>query len=235
MPIVSFTSTPNRIEKIRPMVESLKNQILRPDEINIYLTKHTPVPHFLTEYGVKVNFIDSPDWGPATKLIPFLLSNPDPDTQVITVDDDILYDKYLISDLVDASNKRPETVVCRMGIQNSHFIHQEFLNDFQNVDVVGGYRGVLYKPKFFDVKELLNDYNKTTINNMICSDDHLFSYYLDSKKIPKLVIPYLRDRVPPNQIAQHIQRIFLNLDPGIQGNPRGNSVYIIKDYYKIKN
>jgi hypothetical protein len=229
---ISFTSTSNRINKIRPMVESLRSQVLQPDQINIYLTKEVVVPKFLLDLGIAVNRIDSPDWGPATKLIPFLLSNPDPDTQVITVDDDVIYDKYLISELVNASYKHPDKVLCRMGVQNGNFIHQEFLSDFQSVDVVGGYRGVLYKPKFFDTKELLEDYNKTTINNMICSDDHLFSYYLNNKNIPRLVIPYPRNRIPQNQVIQCIQRTFMNLDSGIQGNPRGNSAHIIENYYR---
>lgn len=231
---VSFTSIPERIENIRPMVESLKTQTKQPDRILLTIAKDTPKPSFLEEMGVEVITIDPPDWGPATKLIPFLLSCQDVDDTVITVDDDIVYDPYLIEDLTTASEQYSDYVIARMGVAEG-FIHFECISKPVFVEVVGGYRGVLYKPRFFNVPKLIKDYKATMEGEKKCSDDHLFSYHLQHEGVEMIIAPIrtseTRHIVPWNEIVKTVQATFLNLDAGLQGHNKGLNAEGIKDYF----
>ena len=98
--VVSFTTSPERISKIKPMVDSILNQTRKPDFFVLNIAKVFPrtgksyvIPDFIKNSSIVVNVIDR-DYGPATKVIPTIqfvkekimdLSN----TRIIYVDDDI--------------------------------------------------------------------------------------------------------------------------------------------------
>lgn len=110
---VTLTTINSRLDKIKPVLESLHKQTLKPKKIvlNIseepYLldtgiTKKDPRLSALEQLSlVEVNW--TPNYGPYRKIVPFLenhfSSDKTEDKLFITVDDDTLYPDYFIHEL----------------------------------------------------------------------------------------------------------------------------------------
>merc|ERR1712159_162266 len=75
------------------------------------------LPEELSNYPI-VKVQRTEDFGPATKLIPALLSESEPTTLVITVDDDFIYNPRLVEALAwEAENSPDEAIgVCGWGM-----------------------------------------------------------------------------------------------------------------------
>lgn len=93
--VLSMTTMPSDVGKLRDVLDSLLNQTFLPAVIHINLPKKNrrtglpyDIPPWLREYP-KVN-INEPevDLGPLTKLYPSVLVENDPETLIVTVDDD---------------------------------------------------------------------------------------------------------------------------------------------------
>src|SRR5262245_42048718 len=79
--VVSFTTSPTRLHKCRPVIDSLLNQTRRPDAILLNLPPRfdrtgeefppdESLPNWLIDNSlVKIQRCDR-DWGPATKILP---------------------------------------------------------------------------------------------------------------------------------------------------------------------
>jgi len=105
--VVSFTTLPHHLDKLRETIESLKAQTFVPNAIYVNVPKGVnkrtgvaySVPRYLREEkSVVVNRCK--EYGPLTKLLPTLLREKDPDTIVITLDDDKTYPEDAIRTLV---------------------------------------------------------------------------------------------------------------------------------------
>ncbi|TMW61472.1 hypothetical protein Poli38472_012663 [Pythium oligandrum] len=128
--VVSLTTTPNRLNKVMDSVESLLRQSLLPDQIYVNVPEgpmkrhpsrsydETPIPAALQGLAPLVRVNRCHDDGPATKLIGALRHEHDPDTLVITVDDDFEYPHKLVEALAWEAEYRPQDAigVCGWGI-----------------------------------------------------------------------------------------------------------------------
>ena len=193
MYIFSFTTSPLRISKIKPFIDSLLNQSIPVFKIYANLpyvfkrdnTKFTNIPEFISNNPkIVINWCE--DIGPATKIIPCakLLSKTQHNIPIISVDDDHHYSPILAKTLIDVSNRYPKTV-----ITGATFIHDELRKDqLLTVDknknmyfaqILEGFSGVLYYPSMFD------QFNLDSINHMpkFCylADDLIISNYILSK------------------------------------------------------
>src|SRR4051812_24906739 len=82
--VVSFTTSPTRLHKCHPMIESLLNQTRQPDAILLNLPPRfdrtgeeypldESLPNWLIRNSlVKIQRCDR-DWGPATKIVPSVM------------------------------------------------------------------------------------------------------------------------------------------------------------------
>ena len=105
--VVSFTTSPERISKIKPMIDSILTQSKSPDLFLLNIPEIFPrtnqkyiIPDFVKK-NVTINVIKQ-DYGPATKLLPaitYLNANnySTEDTYIIYLDDDINYQQDMIS------------------------------------------------------------------------------------------------------------------------------------------
>ena len=75
---------------------------------------------------LRVNAVEY-DWGPATKLIPAVALEEQPDTLIITLDDDILYPATLVEEFASAAAARPNGALSMKGyrLRNST-AHKDF-------------------------------------------------------------------------------------------------------------
>ena len=182
--VATLTTLPSRINNILPTIKSLKEQFRPFDKIYLtlpeqtFLKKETYIipKEFLNDKDLKIVRIPQ-DYGPITKIIGGLLCEKDPDTIIVTVDDDFIYPIFLSYDLLMASEKWKNTAIGSAGIllgssplftswimnetkyRNSWFCfqipsHCDKLHG-RPVDILCGYPGVAYRRSFFD-KDLTN-------------------------------------------------------------------------------
>jgi len=199
--IVSFTTTPIRINKCKQMLESILNQKHKPDKIilNIpHIFQRTNETYNIPEYvekNVFINYIDK-DYGPGTKLIPTIKylneNNYDKElTRIIYLDDDIFYPKNMIKDINKIVKQNDDDVYCSAGFDIIDFKPLFNRNHGKIVSVAEGYGGVCVKLNVF--KEDFFDYIEKYNNIIHCklSDDIMFSnyYYKQGVKIKIFSIP----------------------------------------------
>jgi hypothetical protein len=108
--VVSITTLPSRIGKLRPCLDSLLAGDARPDKILLPLPKFSKregcayeIPGFLKEhYGGAVEVVEAEqDWGPGTKVLGALSRLPDP-CYLVAADDDVRYRPDFLSGLLTA-------------------------------------------------------------------------------------------------------------------------------------
>jgi hypothetical protein len=114
--IVSLTSFPARIECVPVVIKSLLAQSVQPDKIVLYLaTEQFPdkiLSQALTDLvGEKFQIKYGDDIRSYKKIIPALYDFPD--DIIITVDDDIVYPKHLIKNMLKAHQKYPNAIIGR--------------------------------------------------------------------------------------------------------------------------
>ena len=197
--IVSFTTSPTRINKCGPMINSILDQTRKPDLFLLNIPEEFArtgetyiVPKYIRK-SLTVNRI-STDYGPATKIIPTVAYLSDRDrsdeynpeyTRIIYLDDDIAYPKKMV-----------ETYE-RMIAPNDHNVWTSTGFDFVNMDLHGkrgyrdtatiaeGYGSVCVKLNTFgdDFMEYITRY--TAIDNQICrlSDDVILSNYYHRRNL----------------------------------------------------
>jgi len=192
----SMTTLPKRLPKIRKIIQSVLKTGLDVLYLNIpYETRKGEkyrIPEFLKDME-NVKIIRCEDYGPITKILPVLDVENDPETAIITFDDDMLVHKDVVSILRRKSRKYPQSCVGFSGACAGKFpfvYHWSNSNRVdQRVDWLEGVHCVLYKRKFLDKEEILN-FGKPIQDLLIKNDDHWLSGYLGSKKIPRISIGY---------------------------------------------
>lgn len=116
--IVSLTSYPARINKVEKTIKSLLNQTLKPKKVVLALgedkfpNKENDLPESLKNLlSDKFEILWTPyDLRSYTKLIPTLKEYPN--NIIVTVDDDIIYEKERLSKLYKAYKKQPNIIHC---------------------------------------------------------------------------------------------------------------------------
>lgn len=110
---VGLTTLPSRIGKLRPTVESLLGQTLRPDRVLVCVPRRSiredreyAIPGWLASPPAGVQLVRcEQDFGPATKLLGCLPHVPGP-ACLIVVDDDMVYKPFLVERLYRAQLAR---------------------------------------------------------------------------------------------------------------------------------
>jgi hypothetical protein len=255
--IVSFTTSPSRINHIKPVIECICNQqTIRPDILILYLPERFArteeeytIPANILALEQSTNFqirrIDE-DKGPITKVIYALMEYNEPDDIIISIDDDVIYHKQFIEEFLDAHRARPKAVLSFIGCDppSRPFIHAEHIQNgvpdrvFINVRAIGGYRGILYPrncihQSFFEHLDALNTIHLQTIKKPLLEDDNYISYYCRLVGIPVLVIGtfYPGNMSSPN-LLQQLNFKFLD-SSNINGLYSSNNNSNMKASYKI--
>ena len=128
--IVSLTTTPQRIHKLKPMIKSILNQTVRIDQIvlNIPNSKNFKVPKEL-ESMIHV-YSCGRDYGSGTKCIPTILRENDSDTLIIMLDDRFIYGETFIEDLVEKVKKDSDACLYCKGtiVAKSGFFKEDIVD-----------------------------------------------------------------------------------------------------------
>ncbi len=175
--VASLTSYPARFDNLHLVIESIFRQTCKPDKIILYLDdgiKEESLPDKLLELkkcGLSI-IIGGANIKPHKKYYYAMQSNPD--SIVVTFDDDNLYRKDTIEKLMKSYHKHPEAVSC-MRAHRMIFDTQNQLLPYNDWDLVctkyidepradllaTGVGGVLYPPHcmhtdLFDLEKIKN-------------------------------------------------------------------------------
>ena len=205
--VISMTTLPGRVQYIKPVIDSILRHNGEIDKLYICLPRGKVPKHHIPPNTRKVEVIRCKDYGPITKIVGVLDRETDPDTLILTLDDDIIVTKNIVRLFRNKARKYPDAALSMSGwcYGSYPFNYQIALTNKKDVPVdwIQGVHGILYHRSFLDKKELLRfeRHNKLLFKN----DDHKIAAYLESKGINRISInknpvDYLKDYGPASGI-----------------------------------
>jgi len=231
--VASMTTMPDRYEKIVKTLRSLNNQTCKLDAIYLSLPAKSrrlniDYPPITDEINNLCTVVPCTDYGPMTKILGELLSEQDPETIIITFDDDYTYPNNLVELLLKHHNEYPNSAIGSSGMLLKHlcpfcaitpnensfaFRMAKFYTppEGRKVDSLYGYPGALYIRKFFPSRDdLEKDFLKYALidDNTYLNDDITISGYLSMHKIERRVFNDVPD--VSNVLSRDNRRVRLN-------------------------
>ena len=130
--VVSFTSVNSRLEKIKPMINSILDQTTRVNKI-IFVKPMNLDDNSIPDYikDVANIFPTGKDYGEGMNIIPALLMEKEKDSIIIAIKDDIVYGKDFIETVVSEAEKNPGSL-----LMDSKGLYTVFSPDCFDCDVV---------------------------------------------------------------------------------------------------
>ncbi|CAM9230948.1 unnamed protein product, partial [Ectocarpus fasciculatus] len=205
--VVSLTTIPGRFRGVQDTLQSMLDQDIDVDAV--YL--HVPMMHGVRFGSASEALPDSvhelakkfprliinrncSDYGPATKLIPTLELELNPDTLIITVDDDMIFKRTAVRTLVRHHINSPDTVFSNAG-QIIDFASDGpasslgisvrsadlWKDGVYPIDILEAFMGAIYRRDFFDLEEM-----KRIPKECLYTDDIWVSANLAARGIPRV-------------------------------------------------
>jgi hypothetical protein len=202
--IVSLSTLPDRIGRLRPTLEALLSQTSLPDEIVLAVPRFSirqnrgyTIPSYLSQVPRLRLLPCDNDWGPATKFIAVVqdeLAAGRNHTLIMVVDDDRIYPSNSIELYRHYSAKLPDAALCFRGgpippSLNWRDKKMEFgvdLHSPKRTAVMTGCGSYLIQPRFFDSS--LWDYSDAP-DGAFYMDDIWISGCLERNGVEKYIIP----------------------------------------------
>jgi hypothetical protein len=148
--IISLTTIPSRLEHIIPVIDSIKNQTILPDEIVLVLPltsfreqkEINKDPYIISErihnYIIDNNITllrPEKDYGPIMKLLSVLLREKENNSNniIISIDDDKIYFNNTLEDLLNGY-KRNNCVCARKGSILNFYLNKNSENNINNIN-----------------------------------------------------------------------------------------------------
>ena len=243
--IISLSTLPSRYDSLKQCLKSLLEQNYINYEIHLNIPKYNKFEGAYThkldfnDDKLKIYYID--DIGPISKVYYTLERTTDMNQRIISVDDDIIYNKDLLKkyNMILSNNNYSDCCIGFSGIyalnNNGHWDNSFWVCDGNKIPVyvgiIQGYDSACYKRSFFDdnfFTSLKKKDMEWAPNSIYYEDDVIISSYLGYKKIMKVVMP--SDKFKPR--VNHIK----NKISGCNNYRKeyGGSVQNIKNFYKSK-
>ena len=243
--IVSLTTIPSRIDKVWIPIECMMRQSCKPDKILLWLGKDefrkVELPDRLKRLqkkGLEIRFCK--DVGVHTKYY-YVLKEFSGD-YIITIDDDMYYDTYLVKRLMKTARKNPQCVCARWVWQLEWSFHNRMydsstFNSFimkktkkktAHKLLALGVGGVLYPPDVF--KNI--DLNLESALQLSTKNDDIWLKaieILNSIKVAKV-----DERFAPDVIVNDTQEVALS-HQNVGSNNNAKYLQAVFDFYNLWN
>lgn len=220
--VISITTLPDRFVHIKPVIKSiLKHNENDIDKLYICLpygnVSQKTIDKVIPRNSNVVKLIRCRDYGPITKIAGVLNYEKDPDTLILTLDDDTIITDNIVKIFKRKAKKYPHACLSMSGwcYGNAPFMYQIVIANDKDVKVdwIQGVHGILYRRKFINKKELLGFMRKDKL--LFKNDDHKIAAYLESKNVKRISLNYN----PVNYFKNYIPSSSVNPISG------GNSFY----------
>src|SRR5437667_5936332 len=173
--IASLSTVPDRINNLRPTIQSLLKQTRPPDEIVLAIPEFSireQRPYVVPKYISRLPRVRvlrcREDWGPATKFIGAIqdeLAAGRENTLIMVVDDDRIYPRDALETYLYYSEQLPNAALCFRGAampstldwDDANMIYPKDLREPPSVAAITACGSYLLRPRFFD--ESLWDYS----------------------------------------------------------------------------
>jgi hypothetical protein len=128
--IISFSTTPNKIHKLKPFINSILDQTIKVDLIAMIIIQDedNPNTYDIPKYikNVANVFPAGREYGKGTKIIPMLLREKECGTIIIALDENKIYGQDFIYSIIEEYKKHPDSVLIdnkgyAMLINSEHF------------------------------------------------------------------------------------------------------------------
>lgn len=203
--IGSLTTLPGRINFLQDTLTSILIQSTPLDKLYInipYITTKGKeydlkqfllfIPNLPNNDKIIINRCDK-DYGSITKILPTLFKETDPNSLIITFDDDMIYDRNLVEILIDGSfNKNTNSFEKCVGtggwiVGNFPFLYQSVHDKNREVDWLEGKTAVAYPRKFLPEDPLVLLENPFPAH-LSQHDDHIITYHIAKKNAKRFVV-----------------------------------------------
>lgn len=192
--IGGMTTIPSRINDLKDTIDSIKSQKVPIDRLILTIPyalrrngRTYDIPKWIEEDEF-IHILRMDDFGPVCKLLGPLEYTKDPNSIIITFDDDTIYSDDTVKNLMIGHMIYPNAAFASSSLQ---FRLAEGNPEFKTQYVAGptkileGWGGALYKRSFFhkDIHDMLpNSYH------CFFSDDLIISNYLRKHKVPLIKV-----------------------------------------------
>ena len=201
--VLTLTTIPNRLSKqndngVEKVLKFLCNLSYNDYEIHFnipYINKKTGeeyhIPQWLddlyNEHFDKLKIFRTEDYGSLTKLLPTVKRSINPETVIITIDDDLEYMDGFIEEHLVKRKLYPDAALGFAGIASipngiCHFCTP--VKQDTRVKILEGYKTISYLRKFF------KDDFEEFVSGKSWNDDMIISAYLGKENIQKIVLAY---------------------------------------------
>ena len=242
--VVSLTSFPARFSTLHFAVKSILCQTMKPDLIFLCLTKQevngeAALPSSLLElkkYGLHIFFADN-NLKPHNKYLYAMKEYAK--SLIITVDDDNIYDKRLVSDLYTSYLRYPSAVSARrvhkiirdkndMLLPYNKWKYEYKKEEKPSHDLLAtGVGGVLYPPGILPAET----FNEDKIRELCLNADDIWLKFMEFKN--NIPVAWVKGgRVHP-YIIKRAQKITLNKN-NYHENQNDKYATALQNYYGIK-
>ena len=174
--VISLTTIPSRARHLAEFLDCINHQTILPSRIELNL----PAEYHKRSLGkvdrslIPTDFdvYECEDFGPATKVLPTLKRYADSDVRIIYCDDDRVYDKNWVHNLVTASGRTPDRAICDECVSINSILYRYHYprkdmrykvkkalsfgkfrpyhtDKWKDADIAQGFGGVLVRPSFF--------------------------------------------------------------------------------------
>lgn len=208
--VITLTTTPNRINKLKSVLISLLDSSVAVEEIRINVPYTSckgikyKIPSWLKKLKSVKIYRTLKDWGPATKLLPTLLDKKY--KKIIVVDDDVIYGYYMIENINKYFDKyndgEKKTAITMYGDkigENNEMKYDLFTRTKNYVfgecytDVLRGHSAYMVSSDMFTEK--IFEYENVP-KECFFVDDNYFSFHLKKNKIRILMVGLTYKSVP---------------------------------------
>ena len=226
--IASLSTVPDRINNLRPTIQSLLKQTRPPDEIVLAIPEFSvreQRPYVVPKYISRLPRVRvlhcAEDWGPATKFIGAIqdeLAAGRENSLIMVVDDDRLYPRDALETYLYYSERLPDAALCFRGAampstldwDDAKMIYAKDLREPRPVAVITGCGSYLVQPRFFD--QSLWDYSGAP-SVAFHIDDIWISAWLSRRGVKRYVVP---GSAMMRSVRRQRRTVSLNKIPGRQ-------------------
>ncbi len=184
--VVSFSTIPARMPFVPDVIKRLKVQIYQPDVIYAcipYTCKRTGERYVVPDewnFGPQVVIARGEDYGPATKLLGCIAHESDPDTIIITIDDDHFYAPEVVLKRVVYCMAYPNACVSDKGLTATRTdvsCVSNMCSISPYVQYLEGFGCVAYRRRFV-TEDMIKYYKNRLTYDCLLSDDLTLSTWM---------------------------------------------------------